>query len=206
MDAETRSPPASLADEAIPRRSRRDDAAKTLCKQGEPAGRHMTKLGGHDHVAHAVDLGGCELMRGERGTGVLILKLAGAGHAVRREGERPLAFMIRRRPSTPRERSMATRSRLLSLPFGTRRRVRSGCSTRRSANMTRTMARRSRTRFSSLAIRALRSAPDSSNLGAVVTAGPARRSQPAAVDRETPSPVAMVMSPVSWTSCTRRWS
>ena len=118
----------------------------------------------------------------------------------------PMAFKIRRSPSTPRDRSMARRTRDLSAACGTRNRERSGCSTRRSANMTRTMARSIRTRFSSLATRARTSAADSSQPGPVVAAGRARASHPAAVERGTPSPVAIVMSPESWTSLMRRWS
>lgn len=59
--------------------------------------------------------------------------------------------------------------------------------------MTRTTARSNCKRFSSLAIRALNSAPESSKREAVVTAGPARPSQPVAVERGTPNPVALMM-------------
>lgn len=85
----------------------------------------------------------------------------------------------------------------------TRRRVKSGCTMRSTASRTRRRAWQRQSRASVRARRARMSAQDVSHVEPVVTSRLARCSQPAAVDRGTPTPVAMVMSPVS---CTRRTS
>jgi len=123
-----------------------------------------------------------------------------------REGDSRRSLRTRAKPSTPRDRSMARRSRDLSAARGIRSRVRSGWRTWISARRMRSMASSRRSRRSSLTTRT-RSATSSASAAVVVTMGRAsRRTQPDAVERGIPCRVARPTSPVSWTSRTRRWS
>jgi hypothetical protein len=127
-------------------------------------------------------------------------------HAARRDGERPTICRTRRSPRTERGRSIAWSSRALSRASGIRSRLRSGWRMCRSASTMRRRAVNRRTRCSRQAMRTTSSKSGASSAGAVTTAEPARRTQPAAVERGTPMRVASVASRVSCTSRTRRWS
>ena len=61
-------------------------------------------------------------------------------------------------------------------------------------------------RCSSRTTRTRSSVADASAVTAVTTSRGERRVHPAAVERGTPSLVAMLVSPVSWTSWISRWS